>query len=363
MKIKVAQARLAEGIAQVKGGEDAKPSVAILETYRLKAEGGELTITASDLYTEVSAKVECEIIEEGEACINGRMISSMVNAIPDGEVEIATGGSEAKIAGGGCRYSIKIDDSSPFPAIPAVDGGDKIGASVDAAALKSMIRMTSYAASADESKRCLKGVLFEFGKNVLTLVATDGRRLALTEIKTANEVEKRITIPNKAIKLIANLLNKYSEDQVVLIADDKMARLESAKWKLTTRIIEEAYPNYRMVIPKEQPRRAVVGREEFVEKLRQAKVTSLDENNSVRITFDGGTMTIESGFDMAHTKVEMAVKYDGEKTLTYMNPDYLIQAIDCLDEDEITIEFADTSPWKITSSVQYLHVLMPLRIR
>jgi DNA polymerase-3 subunit beta len=228
-----------------------------------------------------------------------------------------------------------------------------------------MLRKTSYAASQDDTRRNLKSVLMSLKDMKLTVVATDGRRLALVE----NEVEfpesaaVDIVLPIKAVQELQRSLSNYDENVSIKVQSSQIS-FNIGNIILYSKLIVDKYPNYTQVIPQEDGEQVIIDRQLLINAVERASVMTLDESHSVKLVFEGNRLTIMSATsDFGEAKDEIPVKYAGEKIEIMFNPSYLMDPLKAIEDDEVSVYLSSGfSPAVIKCSLPFLYVLMPLRI-
>ena len=227
-----------------------------------------------------------------------------------------------------------------------------------------MLRKTSYAISQDETRRVLNGVLMAFKDNKLTMVATDGRRLALVEqeIEFPPEAEAELILPNKAVTELMRLLS--NEGDLKVYAQTNQAVFEIGTTMMSSKLIDGVYPNYRQVIPGACDERVVIEREALLSALRRVSVVTTDKSNATRLTFSANQLTISINTpDVGEGRDTLPVKYAGKEISIIFNPEYVMDPLKNIDDDEVYLEMNDGhSPALLKCNVPFLYVLMPLRI-
>ena len=203
----------------------------------------------------------------------------------------------------------------------------------------------------------------------MTLVATDGRRLALAdeEVDVSEKSQGEFIVPAKAVNELNRLLQdkgevelKYGENQAGFTLKDE----KGSSILIITKLIEGNYPNYRQVIPAETKERISLGREEFLHALRRAEIMTSEKANSVKLTFGKNNLAITANSpEVGEARESLAVNYKGKELAVAFNPKYLIDPLNALTEDEIFVELIDElSPGVIKINGPFLYVVMPMRL-
>jgi len=232
-----------------------------------------------------------------------------------------------------------------------------------------MIRKTSFAVSTDESRYVLNGIFMSLKDGKMTLVATDGRRLALVdeEVDIAEKSAGEFIVPAKAINELNRLLQDKGEVEIKFGENQASFALKNETGfsvLLITKLIEGNYPNYRQVIPGEAKERIAVAREELMQALRRAEIMTSEKANSVKLAFGKNILTITANSpEVGEARETMAINYKGKELAIAFNPRYLIDPLNALTEDEVFIELIDElSPGVIKINGPFLYVVMPMRL-
>jgi DNA polymerase-3 subunit beta len=232
-----------------------------------------------------------------------------------------------------------------------------------------MMLKTSFAVSTDESRYVLNGIFISLKDHKMTMVATDGRRLALVdgEVDIAEKSGGEFIVPAKAVYELNRLLQdkgdleiKFGENQASFtMKDDKGFSV-----LVITKLIEGNYPNYRQVIPAETKERVPLNREEFLQALRRAEIMTSEKANSVKLTFGKNNLAITANSpEVGEARETLAVNYKGKEIAIAFNPRYLIDALNALSEDEVFFELIDElSPGVLKINGPFLYVVMPMRL-
>ena len=363
MKFKVIRSKFLEGLKSVQNIVAGKGALPILQNVLIEVSGKEMKMTTTDLDISIRCGCPCEVLEAGSTTLPVKLLFNAINKVAEGEIEIEVDAKErATITAGNAKFKIAGISEKEFPRLPKDE--EAYVYTISQPMFKEMLRKVSYAASQDDTRRTLKGVLLSFKNNKLTMVATDGRRLALVE----NEVEfleseqKEIVLPSKAVLEMQRSLN--GEGDLKLSIQKTQISFKMGEIQIYSKLIEEAYPNYKQVIPKEISEGICVERQLLLDALERASVMTMDEAHSTKLIFSNGKLTVTSAAsDIGEAKDEVAIKYAGEKIEIMFNPSYVMDPLKAIDDDEVFIHLKDGhSPALIKCNVPFLYVLMPLRI-
>ena len=335
----------------------------VLAGVRAELVGNRLRLTGSDL--ELTIEVEIEVAGEvdGIAVLPSKISSDVVRSLGDPRVEVSIEGDEANITAGRFESSIRLLPADEFPrlAMPA-DEAVTLVAKDFASALHQVVP----AASADDARPILTGVLMAAEDGGLRLVATDSYRLAVRDLPGTSVMSEgqSVLVPSRALRELERLLG--SAEEITLRLGEREAAFEVGGVRLTTRLIEGDFPNYRGLIPASHPNQLTVGRERLVEAVRRVKLMAREPNTPVRLAMSAdGLELVAITQDVGQAHEQLDAEYDGDALTVAFNPDYLLSGIEVTPGDEITLHTVDAQkPAIIRSSgaTEFLYLLMPVRV-
>ena len=363
MKFSIGRTKFLDGLQTVQNVVSAKGSLQILSNALIHAEGNQLCITTTDLDISERCFVECEVEQPGTTTLPIRRLASIIRELNENKILVEVNDDDvASVQCGSSYFKIIGLPMRDFPPVPVTEG--KFCYRIDQGAFREMLRKTSYAVSLDETRRVLNGVLLAFKENKLTMVATDGRRLALVEheIEFPPEAEIEMVLPTKAVSELMRILG--NDGDLKIYAQKNQVIFEIGTTMLSSKLIDGVYPNYRQVIPGACDERVVIEREQLLSALRRVSVVTTDKSNATRLTFSANQLTISTNTpDVGEGRDTVPVKYAGKEVSIIFNPEYVMDPLKNIDDDEIFIELNDGhSPALLKCSIPFLYVLMPLRI-
>ena len=334
----------------------------VLSGVRLDVSGGELTVTGTDLELTIRLTVPVHSDEDGSAVVPARLIGDIVRALPAGAVEITLGDDEMAISAGRSQFSVRPLSLSDYPAQAEPDAEPvTLQSSEVADALRQVVR----AASTDDARAVLTGVLIAADDEGLKMVATDSYRLAVRDLPQSSMLGsgQKVLVPGRALAELQRILS--GDDELTVRLGSREAVFESGGTRLTTRLIEGEYPNYRNLLPSAYPNLLTVGREALLEALRRVKILAQD-STPVRLTLAGDTLQLTAiTQDVGNAHEEIDASYDGAEMTVAFNPDYLASGIDAVEGDEVTLATMDPMKPAVLRGVghdEYLYLLMPVRV-
>jgi DNA polymerase-3 subunit beta len=249
-----------------------------------------------------------------------------------------------------------------FPRFPEFGAGKAL--KIEQSVLRDMLKKTAYAVSNDETRYVLNGVFMGLKGDKLTVVATDGRRLALIEhdIEVPKGSEAELILPTKAVNELERLLADKGDVKLSIGENQILFELDSTT--LASKLIEGTYPNFRQVIPTESKERIALERELLLAALHRASILASEKSQSVKLNFAKNTLTITATTpEVGEAKETLSINYKGKELTIAFNPQYMMDPLRNLDADEVFVELTDElSPGVIKVNAPFLYVLMPMRL-
>jgi len=284
MKFSVTKEKLLEGLQQVQNVVSTRTTLPILSNVLLQADEDEIHLTTTDLDVGVRGSCEAHVDKTGATTLPARRLFNIVRELPSSEIQVDVDGKNAaSIRSGQSFFKILGLPEDEFPPLPKFEEAKVV--TIRQKDLRDGVRKTSYAISTDETRYVLNGVLFSFKDNKLTLVATDGRRLAMAEIELEfpRSHEADLIVPTKAVTELQRLLT--DEGDVKVSMGSGQIAFDLHKTLLVSKLIEGNYPNYRQVIPAEAKERIKLEREMFLNSLRRVSLLASDKSHSIKLNF------------------------------------------------------------------------------
>lgn len=368
MNLTIAKERLVHGLQSVQNIVSSRTTLPILSNVLLRAEENQLHLTATDLDVTISCAVEAQIKKPGAITVPVKKFFGIIRELNNPEIEIEVDEKNAcSIRSGASFYKMHGLPAEEFPPLQQFKENKKSILSQEK--LRGMLKKTSFAISTDESRYVLNGIFIIFKDHKLTMVATDGRRLAMAdeEMDIPEESQGEFIIPTKAVNELSRLLQdkgeveiKFTENQVAFTIKDE----KGFSILLISKLVEGNYPNYRQVIPAETKERVPLIREEFLQALRRAEIMTSEKSNSVKLTFGKNNLAITANSpDVGEARESLAINYKGKEFSIAFNPGYLIEPLNALNNDEVFMELIDElSPGVLKINGPFLYVVMPMRL-
>lgn len=362
MKVTVARDSLASALRKVLSVVSNRTTLPVLSNVLLEAADGKLSLTGTDLEVSIRTELPVTVVTPGSITLLAKKFGQIVNSLPAGEVTLETG--ENQITSISCKRSFfKVIglDGAEFPRDNAVQSGWSFTST--AAEFKKILGKVSYAASPDETRQVLNGILLSLRAGILTTAATDSRRLALVEKPLAGENpgEGDVILPPKVVGEIQKIFE--GEDGLTVQLSEKRVAFKTADTIVMSRLVEGNYPNYRQVVPTNFARTLVIPREEFISVLNRVSMVISETSGAVKLKVEGTQMVVSaSSTEFGESNEPMDVSYEGNPVNLSFNPGFLMDPLKHLECDRIVLQFNDEySPVSLSGDEGFLYILMPMR--
>lgn len=368
MNLTISKEQIINGLQAVQNVVSTRTTLPILSNVLIRAEGNRVEFTATDLDVTITCAVEASVKKPGATTVPVKKLFGIVRELNNPEIEIEVDDKHTcSVRSGASFYKINGLSADEFPPAPKFKEDKKIVLPQEK--IKGMMKKTSFAISTDESRYVLNGIFISLKEHKMTMVATDGRRLALVdeEVDVSEKSQGEFIVPAKAVNELNRLLSdkgevevKYSENQAAFTLKDE----KGFSILIVSKLIEGNYPNYRQVIPGEAKERVALIREEFLHALKRAEIMTSEKSNSVKLTFSKNNLAITANSpEVGEARESLAINYKGKEMAIAFNPKYMIDPLNALPDDEVFLELIDElSPGVFKINGPFLYVVMPMRL-
>ncbi len=359
MRIRAERDDLADVLGRAGRAVGTKSPLPILQGVLCEVEGNQLKVTGTDTELTIQTKLEVDVLEEGRTLVPAKLAAEAVRKLPQGAVTISASDGEVEITGNGPRFLLRellVDD---YPEVSFERNGS--GTSIDGKLLTHAVGQVGVAASGDEARPTLTGVLFESTEDGMRLVATDSYRLAVRDVPGV-EVEGPTVVPYRALREVGRTVG---DAQMAFDLGDRDASFSSDRGQLTVRVIESTFPNVQQLFPASYPNRLVVAKAGLLEAVGRAALVA-EDHIPVRLAMhDGGVELSVSRQEVGEETEHLAGDYTGEEMTIAFNTRYLTDGVSAVDGDNVVIETIDPlKPGLIsgTEDPSFRYLLMPVRL-
>jgi DNA polymerase-3 subunit beta len=368
MKFTITREKLHEGLGAVASSVPTKTTLPVLANVLVEAVKDGLRLSATDLDIAVSTTIAASVDQEGSMTLPARKLVEIVKELPSAAIRVTGSGEQrAQIECGKSKFKLLGLSRDEFPAFPTVkfDGGWK----VTAKDLQKLITHVAFAASTEESRPILNGVLWELRPDRMRMVATNGHRLARMDVPTTSQSggQADLVIPPKALEQIRRLFG--GDEEIEIGKSDNHLGFRSATTQIFTRLIEGPYPNYEQVIPRENDKNLTADKSGLAAALRRMSIVASDQTHRIRMAFTNGAckLSVQTP-DLGEAQEEISVAYEGDPLEIGFNAAYLLEILKFMPTDEVRMTFkaperaATCEPVGWDDPASYMTLVMPLRL-
>ena len=368
MKFTITREKLHEGLGAVAASVPTKTTLPVLANILVEASKDGLTLSGTDLDISVSTSIPASVDQEGATTLPARKLVEIVKELPNSTIKFTSSGEQrVQIECGRSKFKLLGMARDEFPAFPSIKfaGGWK----VTARDLQKLIGHVAFAASTEESRPILNGVLWELRPDRMRMVATNGHRLARMDVPASGQggSQADLIIPPKALEQIRRLFG--GDEEIEIARSDNHLGFRSTTTQIYTRLIEGPYPNYEQVIPRENDKSLTADKQALAAALRRMSIVASDQTHRIRMAFTNGAckLSVQTP-DLGEAQEELAVAYEGDSLEIGFNAAYLLEVLKFMPTDEVRMTFkaperaATCEPVGWDDPASYLTLVMPLRL-
>lgn len=374
MKFRCERDTLAEALATAGRSVAARGSATSAALgLRVDVDGNRLTVLGTDLDLTIRVELEAIGLDDGSLVVPARLATDIVRSLEPGAVTFEGGEDEVEISAARSRFVVRTYPLEDFPVLgdPAPDQ-----VTLPAAVLAEALRQVVRAASDDDARPLLTGVLVTAEGDGVRLVATDSYRLALRDVAGTGPLPsgaEQILVPARALGELQRLLGSTGPGtkdepakEVGFSMSDLDATFSAPGVRLTTRLLDGRFPDYRQLIPPNYPNQLRVGKESLLDGLRRVRLLVRDNTTPVRLSLRPSTVELSVvSQEIGHASEDVDADYEGEELVVAFNPSYLIEGVEAVVGDEVVLETVDaTKPATVRAPEHddYRYLLMPVRV-
>lgn len=368
MKVLCDRERLREGLAVVTSVIPTKSTRPAVENVCLVATDDALELVGTDLDVAVRFRIEdVKVIEPGTALVPARVASDFVRDLSGETVTLATKGETFLVESGSDHCELPTVDPDEFPVVARFH--DEGSIPVQAGNFTRLVARTSFASAREQGRYAMHGILTQVEDGTLTMVATDGRRLALAsmpvDLAGARNAgtPRRAIVPTKGMQLFCRVVDDPLEQVRVHFGETQFG-LKTGKAEVFARLIDGEFPRYSAVIPSSTENFVEARADLLAQKLRLVANVTSNDTRAVRLSLDKGRMTIHGkSATMGEASAQVDVQFQGTPGDIAFNPDYIIEGLKNCEHEMVKLEYNErTSPGKFTLGENYVYVVMPITV-
>lgn len=368
MRLTVDRSALVDKLNILARGASTRSALPVLSGVLLQAADGRLDLFATDMELSIKATLATSVEQDGDIVVPARLFTDVVRNLPSETVALEAGESALRVSAGRAEFSLNSWPASDFPQTSSFDMEGSL--SIGRGPFVETLGKVGRAASRDETRPILTGVLVSLSGNIVKMVATDSYRLAVKETRLDSEIagEAQAIVPVKALGEVARLAAALGDGDVDIAIGENQALFRLADEKgdvyVASRLIDGQFPNYKQLIPESFEHEVTLGKELVTAAARRTSLLA-QRNAPLRLTFAPGRLTMRAlTQDVGQAEESLDIPYDGEEFEIGFNPAYLIEGIEAVDEDDVKLRFTNPLRPGLVSGAEssFVYLIMPIRL-
>lgn len=364
MKLLCDRERLREGLTLVGGVIPNKATRPAIENVLLVATDDALELVGTDLEVAMRLRIDdVKVGEPGTTLVPAKVLADFVRDLTGETVNLAVASGRMEISSGADRCELPTADPEEFPVVARFEEQGSIP--IQGGSFSRLVARTGFAAAKEQGRYAMHGILTLVEDQVLRMVATDGRRLAVasTPIDGADIPQAKAILPTKGAQAFCRLVTDDLE-QVELHFGENQVGLRTKRGEIFARLIDGEFPRYAAVIPNDPAHRIEADGEQLTRKIKLVSNVTTQDARAVKLAFESGKLEVTGrSTTSGQATSEMEVHFAGDEAEIAFNPDFLVEGIRHCETDVVVLEFNDrTSPGKFTLGENYLYVVMPITV-
>lgn len=368
MNINIQKETLEEPLSQIIGVVEKRQTLPILGNVYLELSEGVLTLVGSDLETEITTRVSDISGSDGKTTVSARKLYDICRSLPkESQLSLVVEqDNKMVVKAGKSRFTLQTLGADDYPRLEETQWKHQF--SLQQKQLNNLLTRTSFSMAQQDVRYFLNGLLIEIHDDQIVSVATDGHRLAKTQISVDSlgiDMVQSI-VPRKAVLEIGKFLDASSEDPVTVKLNSSHISIESGNFLFISKLIDGRFPDYEKVIPANLDKHIIINRENLIDILSRAAILSNEKFRGVSLSVENNTLEVRShNPDQEHAKDEMEVAYSGPSIEIGFNVNYLLEALKACESEEIDLGLLDPNTsctFHASDSDQTLYLIMPMRL-
>lgn len=348
-------------------GASTRSSIQTLSGVMLRAEGGAVELQATDMEIGVRVGVAAQVERDGTAVLPGRLLLDVVRSLPNDDLalEYKSDRQDVEVVSGSARFQLRTLPSEDFPKLPTAEGAASL--KMPAAAFVDTVSRVARAASRDEARPHLTGVLVSAGGNELRMVATDSYRLSVKETKLEKPLEREleVNVPVRALQELTRIASADGPDEIEVAALDNQVVFTAGDVVLSSRLIEGRFPNYKQLLPETYEHELRLDRAELLDVVKRISLLA-QKNAPLRMKFEDGALEVSAETpDIGAARESIPAPFKGETLEIGFNPEFLQDGLDSAESDELIFKLISPHrPGLIQSGDDggFFYLVMPVRL-
>ncbi len=365
MKLKIDRDILNNKLNLVLKAVASKGTMPILEYVLLTANSSGFKMLGNDLKIAIETSfIDCEVLDMGVIALEAKFFSEIVKKLPSGILTLETEDSDVKITSGKVKFNFKGLSGEDFPSIPEVIEHNTL--SLNVKDFNDLIRKTSFAIAQDDSKPILTGELFEIQDNTLKVVAVDGFRISHGVKEIEDSKNFSIVIPAKPLKEVSKIFGAEKDITLKMVFSDSFVKFVTEECTIVSRLLDGDFIKFNQLFTDNYKTKVTCKRSDLKDALERTLLVSRDTKRiPVKFTIKDDLLEMTSNTENGNFFEELSILFEGDELVIGFNPKYIIEILDCLESEEISLAFTNNlSPCIIKglNNDYYKYIVLPLRI-
>jgi DNA polymerase-3 subunit beta len=364
--LEIKKDELLAALSAASGAIDKKNALPILSNFLLKINNNQLVITATDLEIEISASVACTTDIKGDSVtVPAKKFIDVIRSLDDDVVpKLSSEGSSFSITHGSTSFRLTTLPADHFPL--AEDECNQVELTIPRLALLNLLQSTHFAMAQQDVRTFLNGLFLEFEPKLLTAVATDGHRMAVSRYECENPSHVGLLMPKKGVLELLKLLNSIDEETIVLATGKNQIKLVTKNFTFSSKLIEARFPPYAKAIPRIQDKQIVIDSSVLKRSLTRIAILAHEKSKAVMLHIQNGQLTLIANNNDHEEAVEtLPAQTTGEELKIGLNATYLLDVLNHFSSEPIKLSFANTDTSILIEPLEhslYQYIIMPMKI-
>ncbi|MEX2488140.1 MAG: DNA polymerase III subunit beta [Pseudomonadales bacterium] len=366
MKLTINRDALLRPLQQVAGVVERRQTLPVLANVLLQVQDNQLSITGTDLEVELVGRAALSGAESGDITVPARKLLDICRELPEkAEVELEEADQRLVIRCGRFRSTLSTLPASDFPNVEKSTA--EMSTTLASKGFKKLMDRTSFAMAQQDVRYFLNGMLIEIGEGVVRAVATDGHRLALSNLSVTqnDDSPRQVIVPRKGVLELQRLLHDLDEDIEITIGSNHLCA-ESSEYILTTKLVDGRFPEYQRVIPKDGDKVVLADRQELRQAMNRTAILSNEKFRGIRLSLSSGTLQLSANNpEQEEAEESVSVDYDGGEMEVGFNVSYLQDVLNVLESEKVKITVHDGNSSALLEepdSDDSVYVVMPMKL-
>ena len=366
MKFSVNRELLLKPLQQVAGVVERRQTLPVLSNLLLQVSGSHLWMTGTDLEVELIGRLEVLFPEDGEITVPARKLVDICREIPDqADIDFSLKENRLEIRSGRFRSTLSTLPSVDFPSVD--QSSPEMTAELESKSFKKLLDLTAFAMAQQDVRYFLNGMLIELGNNLVRAVATDGHRLAMSELEQVGIVGpvRQVIVPRKGVIEIQRLLQEV-EDKVAISIGSSHLCVRSAMFTLTTKLVDGKFPDYDRVIPKDGDKVVLADKQELRQALSRTAILSNEKFRGIRVSISRGQLQLSANNpEQEEAEESVSVDYEGDSLEVGFNVSYLQDVLGVIGNGKVRMTLLDGNSSAVLEDPECedsVYVVMPMKL-